>query len=183
MPPAPVLVRIPGSHHPGIRLRLIPGFRDPGSVLILGQVTQYGNPYLICITVNNVHILSPASYQVICTYTQHCYLTFVWKFGYFLSYITRDIFIPYLWALVIFSSRYEWNFYSAIADLYALPWQCYNETWLLFYGHIIDVVQGCNNKSISPQMLTIGTWYLTHEGEVRGQCSALCNIMLYWTTS
>ena len=30
-------------------LRLIPGFRDPGSVLILGQVTQYGNPYLICI--------------------------------------------------------------------------------------------------------------------------------------
>ena len=50
MSPAPVFVRIPGSHHPGIRLRLIPGFRDPGSVLILGQVTQYGNPYLICIT-------------------------------------------------------------------------------------------------------------------------------------
>ena len=49
MSPAPVFVRIPGSHHPGIRLRLIPGFRDPGSVLILGQVTQYGNPYLICI--------------------------------------------------------------------------------------------------------------------------------------
>ena len=50
MSPAPVFVRIPGSHHPGIRLRLIPGFRDPGSILILGQVTQYGNPYLICIT-------------------------------------------------------------------------------------------------------------------------------------
>ena len=50
MSPAPVFVRIPGSHHPGTRLRLVPGFRDPGSVLILGQVTQYGNPYLICIT-------------------------------------------------------------------------------------------------------------------------------------
>ena len=48
--PAPVFVQIPGSHHPGTRLRLVPGFRDPGSVLILGQVTQYGNPYLICIT-------------------------------------------------------------------------------------------------------------------------------------
>ena len=34
----------------GSRLRLVPGFRDPGSVLILGQVTQYDNPYLICIT-------------------------------------------------------------------------------------------------------------------------------------
>ena len=43
--PAPVFVRIPGT-----RLRLVPGFRDPGSVLILGQVTQSGNPYLICIT-------------------------------------------------------------------------------------------------------------------------------------
>ena len=42
MSPAPVFVRISGSHHPG--------FRDPGSVLILGQVTQYGNPYLTCIT-------------------------------------------------------------------------------------------------------------------------------------
>ena len=39
-----------GSHHPGTWLRLVPGFKDPGSVLILGQVTQYGNPYLICIT-------------------------------------------------------------------------------------------------------------------------------------
>ena len=41
-----------GSRDPttrGTRLRLVPGFRDPGSVLILGQVTQYGNPYLICI--------------------------------------------------------------------------------------------------------------------------------------
>ena len=47
--PVPVFVRIPVSHHPGTRLRLVPGFRDLGSVLILGQVTQYGNPYLICI--------------------------------------------------------------------------------------------------------------------------------------
>ena len=50
MSPAPVFVRILGSHHPGARLRFVPGFRDPGSVLILGQVTQYGNPNLICIT-------------------------------------------------------------------------------------------------------------------------------------
>ena len=48
-----LFVRIPGSHHPGTRLRLVPGFRDPGSVLILGQVTQYGNPYLICITLSS----------------------------------------------------------------------------------------------------------------------------------
>ena len=54
MSPAPVFLRIPGSHHPGTRLRLVPGFRDPGSVLILGQVTQYGNPYLICITLDIV---------------------------------------------------------------------------------------------------------------------------------
>ena len=47
--PAPVFVQIPGSHHPGTRLRLASGFRDPGSILRLGQVTQYGNPYLICI--------------------------------------------------------------------------------------------------------------------------------------
>ena len=60
MSPAPVFVRIPGSHHPGIRLRLIPGFRDPGSVLILGQVTQYGNPYLICIT---------CAFHIPCTHT------------------------------------------------------------------------------------------------------------------
>ena len=52
MSPAQVFVRIPGSHHPDTRLRLVPGFRDPGSVLILGQVTQYGNPYLICITMS-----------------------------------------------------------------------------------------------------------------------------------
>ena len=50
MSPAPVFVQIPGSHHPGTRLRLVPGFRDPRSILILGQVTQYGNTYLICIT-------------------------------------------------------------------------------------------------------------------------------------
>ena len=57
MSPAPVFVRIPGSHHPGTRLRLVPGFRDPGSVLILGQVTQYGNPYLICISNTNLRQL------------------------------------------------------------------------------------------------------------------------------
>ena len=51
MSPAPAFVRIPGSHHPGTRVRLVPESRDPGSVLILGQVTQYGNPYLICITI------------------------------------------------------------------------------------------------------------------------------------
>ena len=41
-----------GSRDPTTRvlgLRLVPGWWDPGSVLILGQVTQYGNPYLICI--------------------------------------------------------------------------------------------------------------------------------------
>ena len=36
------------------RVRLVPGFRDPGSVLILGQETQYGNPCLICITTEHV---------------------------------------------------------------------------------------------------------------------------------
>ena len=43
--PAPVFVRIPGSHH-------------PGTVLILGQVTEYGNPYLICKTWQ-VQVLMP----------------------------------------------------------------------------------------------------------------------------
>ena len=46
----PILCHLPqysyGSRDPTTRV----GFRDPGSVLILGQVTQYGNPYLICIT-------------------------------------------------------------------------------------------------------------------------------------
>ena len=46
-------VRIPRSHHPDTRLHLEPGFRDPGSVLIVGQVTQYGNPYLICAALSN----------------------------------------------------------------------------------------------------------------------------------
>ena len=59
--PAPVFVRIPGSHHPGTRLRFVPGFRDPGSILILGQVTQYGNPYLICIILSLDHNLSTHS--------------------------------------------------------------------------------------------------------------------------
>ena len=61
MSPAPVFVRIPGSHHPGTRLRLVPGFRDPGSVLILGQVSQYGNPYLICITAHGSVSNEPGS--------------------------------------------------------------------------------------------------------------------------
>ena len=46
-------VRIQWSHHPGARRRLVSGFRDSGSVLILGQVTQYGNPYLTCVTKYN----------------------------------------------------------------------------------------------------------------------------------
>ena len=62
MSPVPVFVRIPGSHHPGTRLRLVPGFRDPGAVLILGQVTQYGNPYLICIT-NVLYYWSNSEYH------------------------------------------------------------------------------------------------------------------------
>ena len=61
MSPAPVSVRIPGSHHPGTRLRLVPGFRDPGSVPILGQVTEYGNPYSIC---NNDVIMSAKASQI-----------------------------------------------------------------------------------------------------------------------
>ena len=55
--PAPVFVRIPGSHYPGTRIRLVPRFRDPGSVPKLGQVTPYGNPYLICIAA----VLAPAN--------------------------------------------------------------------------------------------------------------------------
>ena len=50
LPPAPAFARIPGSHHPGTRLCLVPEFKGSGSLLKLGQVTQYGNPYLICIT-------------------------------------------------------------------------------------------------------------------------------------
>ena len=66
MSPAPVFVRIPGSHHPGTRLRLVPGFRDPGSVLLLGQVTQYGNPYLICITKVYTYSLNHANTFLFC---------------------------------------------------------------------------------------------------------------------
>ena len=47
--PAPVFIGIPGFHHLGIQLCLVPGFRDPVSILILGQVTGYGNPYFICL--------------------------------------------------------------------------------------------------------------------------------------
>ena len=65
-----VFVRIPGSHHPGTRLRLVPGLRDPGSVLILGQVTQYGNPYLICITtpgkVHYIHEIKEEQIPISC---------------------------------------------------------------------------------------------------------------------
>ena len=51
VPPAPVSARISGSHQLGTRLRLVPEIRDPGSVLIMGQVTgEYSNPCLICIT-------------------------------------------------------------------------------------------------------------------------------------
>ena len=41
--PALVSVRIPRS------LRLVPGFRNPGSVIILEHMIHYGNPYLSCI--------------------------------------------------------------------------------------------------------------------------------------
>ena len=40
----------PGIPPPGYSATPRTRVRDPGSVLILGQVTQYGNPYLICIT-------------------------------------------------------------------------------------------------------------------------------------
>ena len=62
--PAPVFVRILGSHHPGTRLRLVPGFRDPGSVLILGEVTQYGNPYLICILWETYFLLTITPFRL-----------------------------------------------------------------------------------------------------------------------
>ena len=48
--PASVFVRTPEPHHPGTRLHLVPGLKDLGSLLILEQVKQYGNPNLICIT-------------------------------------------------------------------------------------------------------------------------------------
>ena len=72
--PAPIFVRIPGCHHPGTPLCLVPRFREPGSVLILGQVTQYSNPYLICIfevgwMVHKNHLLAE--------YLDHGYLCFV----------------------------------------------------------------------------------------------------------
>ena len=52
-----------GSRDPTTRLRLVPGFGDPGSVLILGQVTQYGNPYLICILMSSHFIMLSALYN------------------------------------------------------------------------------------------------------------------------
>ena len=54
--PATVFVRILGSCHPGTRLPLVPGLMNVGSVLILGQVTQYGNPLLTCIALGGVRI-------------------------------------------------------------------------------------------------------------------------------
>ena len=35
--PAPLWVRILGSHHPGTRLHIVPGFRDPGSYWYWGR--------------------------------------------------------------------------------------------------------------------------------------------------
>ena len=43
----------PGIPPTGCEANLVPGFMDPGSVLILGQVTEYGESYLICITQNS----------------------------------------------------------------------------------------------------------------------------------
>ena len=53
--------RIPS---PGTRRRhrLVSGSRDPWSLLILGQVTQYGNPYLISITIEIVQSCTKPSY-------------------------------------------------------------------------------------------------------------------------
>ena len=106
MSPAPVFVRIPGSHHPGIRLRLIPGFRDPGSVLILGQVTQYGNPYLICITIRCLwfilkipkawiyHLMIPFLYVIKLSKTFHVHPHMIKQNnnqGIFVSFISKCI--------------------------------------------------------------------------------------------
>ena len=41
-------------HGPNTRLHLVPGFMDSGSVLILEQVTQCGNPYLICVVITSL---------------------------------------------------------------------------------------------------------------------------------
>ena len=49
-----------GSRDPTTR---VPGFRDPGSVLIQGQVTQHGNPYLICITKAHNQIFNDKYYK------------------------------------------------------------------------------------------------------------------------
>ena len=87
MSPAPVFVRIPGSHHPGTRLRLVPGFRDPGSVLILGQVTQYGNPYLICIT----HGGDGARRRNV-GYNRHCTLNELAKHSHPLNHISDKLY-------------------------------------------------------------------------------------------
>ena len=56
-------------------IRTDPGIPPPGysatphtrvlSVLILGQVTQYGNPYLICITKNNDISLSRTAVDIV----------------------------------------------------------------------------------------------------------------------
>ena len=68
--PAPVFTRIPASHHSVTRLHLIPGFREPGSVLVLGQVTQYGHPYLICITKKGRQTTISGRMQTLCNGTE-----------------------------------------------------------------------------------------------------------------
>ena len=41
-------------HGTNTRLHLVPGLMVSGSVLILGQVTQCGNPYLICVVITSL---------------------------------------------------------------------------------------------------------------------------------
>ena len=44
---------ITGSQLQGTRFRFAHGFKDPGSKIVLGHVTQYGNPYLIFIIMHS----------------------------------------------------------------------------------------------------------------------------------
>ena len=44
----------PPGYSGSVIIRRIPGFRESGSVLILGQVTQYGDQYFICITITKI---------------------------------------------------------------------------------------------------------------------------------
>ena len=127
MSPAPVFVRIPGSHHPVTRLRLVPGFRDPGSVLILGQVTQYGNPYLICIAVVKVTAWWTLATTFTSTNDDHGATTpqQVYQFGSSYRCMKR---ISYLESFVnyqLFDLRYESSHISiTISGYTCIQWKC-----------------------------------------------------------